>query len=84
MYTIFSAVLRQQRKSDVMTSFGHSARSAVYHKAISHYMQATVKCGKTQCQISAATEFNRKGKATSVTLKLCAVPGRRFALLCYK
>jgi hypothetical protein len=33
MYTIFSAVLRQQRKSDVMTSFGHSARSAVYYQA---------------------------------------------------
>jgi hypothetical protein len=30
MYTIFSAVLRQQRKGDVMTSFGLSARSAVY------------------------------------------------------
>jgi hypothetical protein len=29
MFTIFSAVLRQQRKSDVMTSFGHSARSAI-------------------------------------------------------
>jgi hypothetical protein len=25
MYTIFSAVLRQQRKSDVVASFGHSA-----------------------------------------------------------
>jgi hypothetical protein len=33
MYTIFSAVLRQQGKSDVMTYFGHSARSAVYYKA---------------------------------------------------
>jgi hypothetical protein len=33
MYTIFSAVLRQQRKSDVMTSFGDSACSAVYYKA---------------------------------------------------
>jgi hypothetical protein len=33
MYTIFSAVLRQQRKSDVMTYFGHSSRSAVYYKA---------------------------------------------------
>jgi hypothetical protein len=31
--TIFSAVLRQQRKSDVMTSFGHSAHSAAYYKA---------------------------------------------------
>jgi hypothetical protein len=30
MYTIFSAVQRQQRKSDVMMYFGHSARSAVY------------------------------------------------------
>jgi hypothetical protein len=37
MYTIFSAVLRQQRKSDVMTSFGHSAHSAVYNKAGSPY-----------------------------------------------
>jgi hypothetical protein len=25
MYTIFSAARRQQRKSDVMTSFGHNA-----------------------------------------------------------
>jgi hypothetical protein len=33
-YTILSAVLRQQRKSDVMTSFGHSARSTVYCKAV--------------------------------------------------
>jgi hypothetical protein len=33
MYTsIFSAVLGQLRKSDVMTSFVHSFRSAVYHK----------------------------------------------------
>jgi hypothetical protein len=31
--SIFFAVLRQERKSDVMTSFGHSARSAIYHKA---------------------------------------------------
>jgi hypothetical protein len=31
MYTIFSAVLRQQRKSDVMTSLGSSARSAIYY-----------------------------------------------------
>jgi hypothetical protein len=30
LYTIFSAMLCQQRKSDVMTSFGHSARSAIY------------------------------------------------------
>jgi hypothetical protein len=30
MYTIFSAVQRQQRKSDVMTSFGLTACSAVY------------------------------------------------------
>jgi hypothetical protein len=36
MYTIFSAVLRQQRKSDVMTSFSHSDRSAVYYEAGSH------------------------------------------------
>jgi hypothetical protein len=33
MYTIFSAVLRQQRKCDVMTYFGRSDRSAVYYKA---------------------------------------------------
>jgi hypothetical protein len=36
MYTIFSAVLRQQRKSDVMTSFGLTAHSAVYYQAGSH------------------------------------------------
>jgi hypothetical protein len=33
MYTIFSAVLRQQGKSDVITSFGHTARSAIYYQA---------------------------------------------------
>jgi hypothetical protein len=33
MYTIFSAVLRQQRKGDVMAYFGHSDRSAVYDEA---------------------------------------------------
>jgi hypothetical protein len=32
-YMIFFAVLRQQRKSDVMTYFGHSSRSAVCYKA---------------------------------------------------
>jgi hypothetical protein len=32
-HTTFSAVLRQQRKSDVMTSFGHSARSTIHCKA---------------------------------------------------
>jgi hypothetical protein len=34
MHTIFSAVLRQKRKSDVMTSFGHATRSAIYYKAV--------------------------------------------------
>jgi hypothetical protein len=29
MYTIFSAVLRQLRKCDVMTSFGHSTPSII-------------------------------------------------------
>jgi hypothetical protein len=33
MYTIFSAVQRQQRKSDIMTSFGLTACSAVYYHA---------------------------------------------------
>jgi hypothetical protein len=32
MYTICSAVLRQQRKIDVMTYFGHTARSTVYYQ----------------------------------------------------
>jgi hypothetical protein len=32
MYTIYSAVQRQQRKSDVMTSFGLAACSAVYYQ----------------------------------------------------
>jgi hypothetical protein len=32
MYTIFSAVQRQQRKSDVMTSFGITACSAIYYQ----------------------------------------------------
>jgi hypothetical protein len=33
MYPIFSAVLRQQRKSDVMVYFGLAARSTVYYEA---------------------------------------------------
>jgi hypothetical protein len=33
MYTIFSAVQRQQRKSDVMTSFGLTTCSAIYYHA---------------------------------------------------
>jgi hypothetical protein len=33
MYTIFSAVQRQQRKSDVMTYFGLATCSAVYYCA---------------------------------------------------
>jgi hypothetical protein len=33
MYTIISAVLRQQSKGDVMTSFCHSDRSAIYYQA---------------------------------------------------
>jgi hypothetical protein len=32
MYTIFSAVQRKQRKSDVMTYFGLTACSAVYYQ----------------------------------------------------
>jgi hypothetical protein len=32
MYTMFSAVQRQQRKSDVMTSFSLTACSAVYYQ----------------------------------------------------
>jgi hypothetical protein len=32
MYTIFSAVQRQQRKSDAMASFGLTACSAVYYQ----------------------------------------------------
>jgi hypothetical protein len=36
IYSILSTVLRQQRKSDVITSFGHFARSAIYYKAGSH------------------------------------------------
>jgi hypothetical protein len=32
MYTIFSVVQRQQRKSDVMTSFGLTACSTVYYQ----------------------------------------------------
>jgi hypothetical protein len=35
VYTIVSAVKRQQRKSDVMTSIGHSAQNAVCYKASS-------------------------------------------------
>jgi hypothetical protein len=33
MNAMFSVVLRQQMKSDVMTSFGHSTRTAIYYKA---------------------------------------------------
>jgi hypothetical protein len=37
MYIIFSAVQRQQRKSDVMTSFGLTTCSAVYYHAGSSF-----------------------------------------------
>jgi hypothetical protein len=37
MYTIFSAVQRQQRKSDVMTSFVLTACSAVYYQ-VTHWI----------------------------------------------
>jgi hypothetical protein len=43
-HTIFSAVLRQQKKSDVMTSFGLSARSAVYEEMV-HIFSASEKVG---------------------------------------
>jgi hypothetical protein len=42
MYTIFSAVLRQQRKNDVMTYFGHTAHSAVYYQAGSPFLLAFI------------------------------------------
>jgi hypothetical protein len=38
-YAIFSEMLRQQRKSDVMTSFGLSVSSAVYYEASSPLCQ---------------------------------------------
>jgi hypothetical protein len=43
MYTIFSAVQRQQRKSDVMTYFGVTACSAVYYHAGSSLVEVAVK-----------------------------------------
>jgi hypothetical protein len=42
-----SAVLRQQRKSDVMTSFGLSARSAVYYKAGYPLHWINVRCSSS-------------------------------------
>jgi hypothetical protein len=44
MYTIYSAVLRQQRKSDVMRYFGHTARSAVYFKPDSLLRSPAARC----------------------------------------
>jgi hypothetical protein len=44
IYTIFSVVLRQQRKSDVMTSLGHSAHSTVYYKAASPLSMRLLQC----------------------------------------
>jgi hypothetical protein len=41
MHMIFSAVQRQQRKSDVMTSFGLTACSAVYYHAGSSLCDGT-------------------------------------------
>jgi hypothetical protein len=67
MYTIFSAVLRQQRKGDVMTSFGNSADSAVYYLTSSSlviwiWMQdgldkAAVLVPKTSCHINMIEEL---------------------------
>jgi hypothetical protein len=46
MYTIFSAVLRQQREHDVMKYLGHSTRSAVYYKAVSPFSYGKVYANK--------------------------------------
>jgi hypothetical protein len=50
MYTIFSAMLRQQRKSDVMTSFSLTTRSAVYYKADSSIVLTSSKTGHLSVQ----------------------------------
>jgi hypothetical protein len=47
MYTIFSAVQCQQRKNDVMTSFGVTACSAVYYHAGSSFIARVYKGWKT-------------------------------------
>jgi hypothetical protein len=46
MYTIFSAVLCQQKESDVMTYFGLTARSAVYYQASSQFLFQTYSYSK--------------------------------------
>jgi hypothetical protein len=51
MYTIFSAVLLQQRKSDAMTSFGHTTRSAIYYKPGPHWCMFSV-FGLAGCRTS--------------------------------
>jgi hypothetical protein len=48
MYTISSAVLRQQRKSDVMTYFGHSDHSAVCYQAGSSFDTKPINGKKTK------------------------------------
>jgi hypothetical protein len=40
MYTIFSAVQRQQSKSDVMTYFGLTACSAVYYQVVLLFLKS--------------------------------------------
>jgi hypothetical protein len=42
MYTIFSAVQRQHRKSDVMMSFGLTACSAIYYQ-VPHCMNLAIQ-----------------------------------------
>jgi hypothetical protein len=57
MYTIFSAVQGQQRKSDVMTSFGLTVCSAVYYHAGS-----SLCCDGQQNTISQAVDGVIRGR----------------------
>jgi hypothetical protein len=78
MYTIFSAVLRQQRKSDVMTSFGQSARSTVYYTASSHWKGQNNRAYFTWKDILLDDETFMKMPRTECDNSLLPIPSAAF------
>jgi hypothetical protein len=76
MYTIFSAVQRQQRKSDVMTSFGLAACSAVYYQ-VPHCLRIDCERYLFRAAISKVVDkyINCDRQKLKVILKVVQKPG---------
>jgi hypothetical protein len=85
MYTIFSAVHRQQRKSDVMAYFGLTACSAVYyHAGSSLYYRPTVSrhyygrhCVQNHLWLHAVQPYRVYHSTTSPQHNLISIVGVR-------